>query len=245
MQAHSLHGFFLNSAHTLRGLDQPFLMKKVQGAYTNISFGEVLSSIDAIASTLHDMGLRKGDRVAFILENSPEYILFDQACLKLGLVNASLYPTLSESEIEYILKDSESKAILVGTPFLLRRILGIDERGTSLQHIFTVFDTESQGKVMSAKNVIEHGKQKHSDYASTIQDIFNSIHEHDLASLIYTSGTTGVPKGVMLSHGNFMSNAKAAKTIVSNIGPDDVFLSFLPLCHVFERLATYYLSTYI
>ncbi|MFM8840101.1 MAG: AMP-dependent synthetase/ligase, partial [bacterium] len=245
MQAHSLHGFFLNSAHTLRGLDQPFLMKKVQGAYTNISFGEVLSSIDAIASALHDMGLRKGDRVAFILENSPEYILFDQACLKLGLVNASLYPTLSESEIEYILKDSESKAILVGTPFLLRRILTIDSRGTSLQKIITAYDAEAQDKVMSAKQVIEHGKAKSSEYASTIQDIFNSIHEHDLASLIYTSGTTGVPKGVMLSHGNFMSNAKAAKTIVSNIGPDDVFLSFLPLCHVFERLATYYLSTYI
>lgn len=245
MQAQSLHGFFLNSAHTLRGLNQPFLMRKVQGTYTNITFGEVLNSIDAIASALHDMGLSKGDRVAFILENSPEYILFDQACLKLGLVNASLYPTLSESEIEYILKDSESKAILVGTPFLLRRILGIDERGTSLQHIFTVFDTESQGKVMSAKNVIEHGKQKQSEYASTIQEIFNSIHEHDLASLIYTSGTTGVPKGVMLSHGNFMSNAKAAKTICGKIGPDDVFLSFLPLCHVFERLATYYLSTYI
>ena len=128
MQAQSLHGFFLNSAHTLRGLDQPFLMQKVQGTYTNITFGEVLNSIDAIAAALHDMGLRKGDRVAFILENSPEYILFDQACLKLGLVNASLYPTLSESEIEYILKDSDAKVILVGSPFLLRRILTIDSR---------------------------------------------------------------------------------------------------------------------
>jgi long-chain acyl-CoA synthetase len=245
MQAQSLHGFFLNSAHTLRGLDQPFLMQKIQGTYTNISFGEVLTSINAIASALHDMGLRKGDRFAFILENSPEYILFDQACLKLGLVNASLYPTLSESEIEYILNDSGSKAILVGSPFLLRRILSIDARGTSLQKIITAYDTEAQDKVISAKNVIEYGSQKVEEYASTIQDIFNSIHENDLASLIYTSGTTGVPKGVMLSHGNFMSNAKSAKTIVSNIGPDDVFLSFLPLCHVFERLATYYLSTYI
>jgi long-chain acyl-CoA synthetase len=236
MQAQSLHGFFLNSAHTLRGLDQPFLMQKIQGTYTNISFGEVLTSINAIASALHDMGLRKGDRVAFILENSPEYILFDQACLKLGLVNASLYPTLSESEIEYILNDSGSKAILVGSPFLLRRILSIDARGTSLQKIITAYDIEAQDKVISAKNVIEYGTLKVQEYASTIQDIFDSIHENDLASLIYTSGTTGVPKGVMLSHGNFMSNAKAAKTIVSNIGPDD---------HVFERLATYYLSTYI
>ena len=233
MQAQSLHGFFLNSAHTLRGLDQPFLVKKVQGIYTNISFGDILTSIDAIASALHDMGLRKGDRVAFILENSPEYIIFDQACLKLGLVNASLYPTLSESEIEYILNDSEAKAILVGTPFLLRRILAIDSRGTSLQTIITAYDIEAQDKVMSAKQVIEHGKAKSSEYATAIQDIFNSVHEHDLASLIYTSGTTGVPKGVMLSHGNFMSNAKAAKTIVSNIGPDDLFFSFLPLFHFF------------
>ncbi|MFZ9813722.1 MAG: AMP-dependent synthetase/ligase [Candidatus Kapaibacteriota bacterium] len=246
MNAHSLHGFFLHSAHTLRGLDKPFLMQKKDGSYKDISFGEVLHSINAIASALHDMGLRKGDRVAFILENSPEYILFDQACLKLGLVNASLYPTLSESEIEYILNDSGSKAILVGSPFLLRRVLSIDARGTSLQTIITAFESnESHEKVISAKNMIEKGKQKESEYASAIQDIFTSVTENDLASLIYTSGTTGVPKGVMLSHGNFMSNAKAAKTIVSNIGPDDVFLSFLPLCHVFERLATYYLSTYI
>lgn len=246
MNAHSLHGFFLHSAHTLRGLDKPFLMQKKDGSYKDISFGEVLHSINAIASALHDMGLRKGDRVAFILENSPEYILFDQACLKLGLVNASLYPTLSESEIEYILNDSGSKAILVGSPFLLRRVLTIDARGTSLQTIITAFESnESHEKVISAKNIIEKGKQKESEYASAIQDIFTSVTENDLASLIYTSGTTGVPKGVMLSHGNFMSNAKAAKTIVSNIGPDDVFLSFLPLCHVFERLATYYLSTYI
>jgi long-chain acyl-CoA synthetase len=246
MNAHSLHGFFLHSAHTLRGLDKPFLMQKKDGSYKDISFGEVLHSINAIASALHDMGLRKGDRVAFILENSPEYILFDQACLKLGLVNASLYPTLSESEIEYILNDSGSKAILVGSPFLLRRVLSIDARGTSLQTIITAFESnESHEKVISAKNIIEKGKQKESEYASAIQDIFTSVTENDLASLIYTSGTTGVPKGVMLSHGNFMSNAKAAKTIVSNIGPDDVFLSFLPLCHVFERLATYYLSTYI
>ena len=246
MNAHSLHGFFLHSAHTLRGLDKPFLMQKKDGSYKDISFGEVLHSINAIAAALHDMGLRKGDRVAFILENSPEYILFDQACLKLGLVNASLYPTLSESEIEYILNDSGSKAILVGSPFLLRSVLTIDARGTSLQTIITAFESnESHEKVISAKNIIEKGKQKESEYASAIQDIFTSVTENDLASLIYTSGTTGVPKGVMLSHGNFMSNAKAAKTIVSNIGPDDVFLSFLPLCHVFERLATYYLSTYI
>ncbi|MFM7158375.1 MAG: AMP-binding protein, partial [Bacteroidota bacterium] len=150
--------------------------------------------------------------------------------MKLGLVNASLYPTLSESEIEYILNDSGSKAILVGTPFLLRRVLAIDARGTSLQKIITAYDIkEEHEKVISAKQIIEHGKHKASEYAPAIQEIFASVLEDDLASLIYTSGTTGVPKGVMLSHGNFMSNAKAAKTIVSNIGPEDIFLSFLPL----------------
>ncbi len=128
----------------------------------------------------------------------------------------------------------------------MRRILAIDARGTTLQTIITAFDTkEVPEKVISAKQIIEHGKQKASEYESVIQDIFNAVKEDDLSSLIYTSGTTGVPKGVMLSHGNFMSNAKAAKTIVSNIGPEDVFLSFLPLCHVFERLGTYYLCTFI
>ena len=192
------------------------------------------------------MGLRKGDCVAFILENCPEYIYFDQACMKLGLVNASIYPTLSETEIEYIIRDCGAKAIIIGSPFLLRRIININSKGTSLERLYTSFETTEQySSLMTIQSAIKSGALIASEHKNEIEHIFQSVQKDDLASLIYTSGTTGVPKGVMLTHNNFISNAKAATTIVREIGPDDVFLSFLPLCHVFERLATYYLCTFI
>ena len=245
MNTHSLHHLFLNAAFSLRNPEAVFLRYKKDGLYHDITFQEALDKIDAIAGSLYEMGLRKGDCVAFILENCPEYIYFDQACMKLGLVNASIYPTLSEKEIEYILRDSVAKAIVIGSPFLLRRIINIDSKGTSLERLYTSFETTEQySSLMTIQSAIKSGTLIAREHKNDIEHIFQSVQKDDLASLIYTSGTTGVPKGVMLTHNNFISNAKAATTIVREIGPDDVFLSFLPLCHVFERLATYYLCTF-
>jgi len=245
MNTHSLHHLFLNSAFSLRNPEAGFLRYKKDGSYHDITFQEALEKIDAIAGSLYEMGLRKGDCIAFILENGPEYIYFDQACMKLGLVNASIYPTLSEKEIEYILRDCGAKAIVIGSPFLLRRIINIDSKGTSLERLYTSFDTSEQyPTLMTIQSAITSGALFALEHNNEIERIFQSVQKDDLASLIYTSGTTGIPKGVMLTHDNFISNAKAATTIVREIGPEDVFLSFLPLCHVFERLATYYLCTF-
>ncbi len=246
MELKSLHHFYLNSAHHIHTPEHSFLKHRVNGVYTDISYAQTTEKINAISSYLLNLGLKKGDRVAFIVENSPEYIFFDQACMQLGLINASIYPTLTEGEVAYILKDSGSMAIIVGTPFLLKRILKIDAQGTSLIKIITVFDQNDENpKTISLNQVLEEGKLLYPKLQNDIEAALNSIEPHDLASLIYTSGTTGVPKGVMLSHRNFMSNCIAAQTQVSAINKDDLFLSFLPLCHVYERLATYYLSTYI
>jgi long-chain acyl-CoA synthetase len=246
MELKSLHHFYLNSANTLNSPQRVFMKYKAGNAYQDISYRETSEKIDAICGYLYQLGLQKGDRVAFIIENSPEYIFLDQACMKLGLVNASIYPTLTEGEVEYILKDSGSKVIIVGTSFLMKRILKIDANGTDLLKIITAFDDPPENpKVTSLSEVLRSGKSLYETSASQINNMLDSVGPNDLASLIYTSGTTGVPKGVMLSHNNFMSNCVAAKAVVSIINKDDIFLSFLPLCHVYERLATYYLSTYI
>ncbi len=246
MESKSLHHFFLNAAFTINKPQRTFLKYKVNNSYQEISFLEASEKINAISSYLMQIGLQKGDRVAFILENSPEYIFADQACMKLGLINASIYPTLTEGEVEYILNDSGSKVIIVGTPFLLKRILKIDSKGTNLEKIITLFESkESSAKVVWLGEVLEKGNELYPSLLEKIEEALNAVTPDDLATLIYTSGTTGVPKGVMLSHGNFMSNCIAARKVVSVINEHDVFLSFLPLCHVYERLATYYLSTYV
>jgi long-chain acyl-CoA synthetase len=246
MELKSLHHFFLNAAHVIHDPGHTFLKHKLSKDYIDISYAEAAEKINAISGYLHSIGMRKGDRIAFIIENSPEYIYLDQACMQLGLVNASIYPTLTEAEVEYIIKDSGSKLIIAGSPFLLKRILKIDARGTELQKIITNFETnEDHQKVISLSKVIASGKETYPKLKNEIDIILNNIQVNDLATLIYTSGTTGVPKGVMLSHMNFMSNCVAAKTVVSAINENDIFLSFLPLCHVYERLATYYLSTFI
>ncbi len=246
MEVKSLHHFLLRAAHEINTPDRVFMKYKSGEEYIDISYKEALREINAVAVSLYRLGLRKGDRVAFILENSPEYIIFDQACMMLGLINASIYPTHTENEVEYILKDSGSKAIIVGTAFLLKRILRIDGKGTDLIRIYTAFEPSTpHPKVQSLSSAIAAGAAEYEALKGELEAMLNAVAPSDLASLIYTSGTTGVPKGVMLSHNNFMSNAIAAQTIVRDIDNRDVFLSFLPLCHVYERLATYYLSTYV
>jgi long-chain acyl-CoA synthetase len=250
MKFKSLHYVLLNAANKINNPGRVFLRYKKGNQYQDISYRESLEKINAISAFLHHSGLRKGDRVAFILENSPEYIFMDQACMKLGLINASIYPTLSEGEVEYILDDSGAKAIIVGTPFLLKRIIKIDDKKKlPLQLIITSFSSqgapENHPKVISLDKVIDSGRANFETYKKELDEALESVEGDDLSTLIYTSGTTGVPKGVMLSHKNFISNMDAALIIVSKLYNTDVFLSFLPICHVYERLATYYLSTYI
>src|SRR5476651_261081 len=99
-----------------------FMIHKVGNDWVEITYREALDKIDAISAYFLDIGIKKGDRLALIMENGPDYIYYDQALQQIGAVNTSIYPTLSETEIEYILNDSEARTILVGTPFLLRKV---------------------------------------------------------------------------------------------------------------------------
>lgn len=225
-----------------------FLMHKVKESWVEISYKQALDTADAISAYFLEIGIKKGDRLALIIDNSVDWVYYDQGVQQIGAVNVSVYPTLSESEIEYILNDSSAKTILAGNPFLFRKILKVANNCPELQRIIPVFDDYEKylperginAGVISFENLIIEGKNALERQEKKIDEARESVMSSDLASLIYTSGTTGIPKGVMLTHSNFVQNVKFCLEQIPVINENDLFLSFLPLSHVFERTATYH-----
>jgi len=225
-----------------------FMTHKVGDAWAEISYRQALEKIDAVSAWFLEMGIKKGDRLALIIENGPDYVYYDQALQQIGAVNTSIYPTLSEAEIEYILNDSGARTILVGNPFLLRKVSKIANNCPELVRIIPAFDDyeKNLGKatlncgVIGFKSLIEEGRAIIEQYHSAIMIAREAIMPSDLSCLIYTSGTTGTPKGVMLTHHNLVENVRVSLIQIPNIESSDLFLSFLPLSHVFERTATYH-----
>jgi long-chain acyl-CoA synthetase len=241
----SLHYFLRNAAHNIKTPESTFLLEKVKNEYHVITYAEVFEQLNAISAFLYSKGYQKGDKAALIIENCPEYISFDQGLMQLGMINVSIYPSLSESEIQYILNDSEAVVILVGTPFLLKKINKIRANCPFLKYVITAFDDKKSDDSHTFEEMVTEGKSLYPSLKNDIEKQLESVTADDLSCLLYTSGTTAKPKGAMLSHGNFMSNVIMAIDLMPIVTKDYRFLSFLPLCHVYERTATYYLSTYV
>ncbi|TAG99938.1 MAG: long-chain fatty acid--CoA ligase [Sphingobacteriales bacterium] len=240
-----------NVVQNLHQASATFMLTKVNNQWQEISYQQTLNNADYIAAYLLSIGIKKGDCLALIVENSPEYVYFDQALQQIGCINTSIYPTLPEADIAYILNDSGCKAILVGNPFLLKKITFIANNCENLIRIIPVFDdfkiADNLGLnagVVNLNSVLNEGKLKLNEYQSTINQIREAVSPFDISSLIYTSGTTGVPKGVMLTHSNFIENVKSSLKQIPIIDKEDTFLSFLPLSHIFERTATYHICCY-
>jgi long-chain acyl-CoA synthetase len=241
----SLHYFLRNAANNIKTPESIFLLKKNKEKYEGVTYKEVIEKTNAISAFLLNKGYKKGDKAALIVENCPEYICFDQGLMQLGMINVSIYPTLSEAEVEHILNDSQAVVILVGTPFLLKKINKIKGNCPHLKYIITLFEDQKSDETIQFDSMVEEGKKSYPSLKNNIEEQLNSVTSDDLACLLYTSGTTSKPKGAMLTHGNFMSNVIAAVELMPLVTKEYRFLSFLPLCHVYERTATYYLSTYV
>lgn len=241
----SLHYFLRNAAHNIKSPESPFLLKKTKDSYESITYAEVLDQVNAISAYLLHRGFKKGDKAALLLDNCPEYLAFDQALMQLGIVNVSIYPTLSEGDIAYILNDSNSKVILVGTPFLMKKVNRIKGECPDLKHVIALFEDHKTPGAFTYQEMVEEGRSFYPSLKEQIEQQLESVTPDDLSCLLYTSGTTGKPKGAMLSHDNFMSNVIMAVTQIPVVNKEYRFLSFLPLCHVYERTCTYYLSTYV
>lgn len=225
----------------------PYLLAKRDGAYRPHTYREIAEQVRQFSLGLMALGAEPGDHVALLSENRPEWAIADLALQAAGMVNVPLFATLPPPQIEYILCDSEAKYLLVSTEKQLQKAYAIRDRLPNLRRII-VFDELPAGiadeGVLQFREVLNRGAEYGEAHSHLYEQRQAAVRPHDLATIIYTSGTTGHPKGAMLSHWNCMSNVEACCQAI-DIGPDDVFLSFLPLSHVFERTVSHYLPMFL
>lgn len=207
--------------------------------YQNITWNELQSHVIKISASLRQFGIKRGDRVALLSENRPEWVYADLAILSVGAVVVPLYPTSSPKEAEYIIGNSESKVLFLSTDIQFQRLKSIL---TSVEKIIIFDSVEITEPRITALERLLHLKSFDTQSArAQFEADVAQVKLDDPATIIYTSGTTGPPKGVVLSHRNFLINCYDAKEALP-LSEEDVFLSFLPLSHVFERMGGYYLS---
>lgn len=220
---------------------KPCLMQKVDGKYQGISYKEVYDNTEALAFGLLAMGVKRDDKVAIIGENRPEWVYSDMAIIGVGAINVPLYPISTSDSIQYILNDSESVGVIVSNKFHMNKVLKVKDKLSKLKFIIVMNneDVSEFDNVYNLSQAQKLGEEFKRENPNMFKDNLKIADKDALATIIYTSGTTGEPKGVMLTHYNIMSNVISAHKCF-DIGEKDVFLSFLPLCHVFERMAGYY-----
>ncbi|MDX1530603.1 MAG: long-chain fatty acid--CoA ligase [Rhodothermales bacterium] len=225
-----------------RGSNKPALAYRDRQtkAWTDISWEALHEQVMALAGYLHSQGVRTGDRVAVLAENRPEWVVTDLATQMLGAINVALYTTLPASQVAYILRDSGAKVFVVSTGIQLRKAEKVYADCPDLERVVAMAELRKDHPdyVQTWDEAMEAGRAYYAQHQGAIDGLHEAVGADDLCALIYTSGTTGNPKGVMLTHENFCSNAKAALDVI-HIGPEDEHLSFLPLCHAFERTAGY------
>lgn len=205
---------------------------KANGEWKKVPTQEVIDTGNKVSLSLLKLGVKPQDKVALVSNNRPEWNMVDLGILQIGAVNVPVYPTISEHEYKFIFNDAEIKYAIVSDKNLANKIASIKAEVPSLQDIFT-FDKVEGFKHFS--DFLEIGKG--GDVAE-IEKLKASVAPETLATIIYTSGTTGNPKGVMLSHNNIVSNIKAVLPALPLQSSMRV-LSFLPLCHIFERVVVY------
>jgi len=208
--------------------------------WVDIDWDELRHSVNAMTGYLHSCGVRPGDRVAILSENRPEWAIADLATQFLGAVNVSLYTSLPPTQVAYIVKDSGAKVFFVSTGIQLKKAEKVFDECPDLERVVAMsYLRKEHGDFVTSWDSAEAaGRDYWSEHSESIRPLAAAIEPEDVSALIYTSGTTGSPKGVMLTHNNFSSNVKAALARVP-FNEDDHHLSFLPLCHSFERTAGY------
>lgn len=208
------------------------LAYKEEGIWRKYSTKECVDIINQVSRAFIKYGIQKDDKIAIVSDSRPEWNFADLGMLQIGAVNVPVYPTISEADYKFIFNDAEVKIAFVSNMELFQKLSNIKSEVPTLKDIYTFV------KVPGAKHWTEFLELGKDGDQGKVDELKAGVKEDDLATIIYTSGTTGTPKGVMLSHKNVVSNVKATVVRIPIEGNHRV-LSFLPLCHIFERMVCY------
>jgi len=222
--------------------DEEFIFTKTGDSYSGITRLELFNGILNIYDFFRKQDLSGGDKIAIISENRIEWILSDFACMLNKLITVPIYTTLSSESIKYILNNAEVKICCVSNLLQLDKVLAIKDEVPSLRNIiiFNESTKSSSLPILKISSILKEGRMMDiKDVINRIEQINEKLDENDVITIIYTSGTTGIPKGVMLTHKNIYSNLISCSKLLP-ITIDDVFLSYLPYSHIYERTAGYY-----
>ena len=216
--------------------------KRQQGVWRGWSWKEYYDTAKALGLGLHRLGIRKGDRVALLSENRLEWIAADMGIIGIGACSVPIYVTLLAQEVAYIIDNSGSKVFIAENQAAAQKALDQIDRCPALEKIVVI---ETQGcdlshpMLLSFEDLIRLGRTQEAEEPGWFEKLTDAVETDDLATLVYTSGTTGPPKGAMISHGNILTVFAGLDAVVPAY-ETDVTVPFLPLCHVFERVAGHF-----
>ncbi|GAB3721366.1 long-chain fatty acid--CoA ligase [Hymenobacter agri] len=209
------------------------LAAKIDGQWVPVSSQQLQDQANLVSLGLVSLGLKRGDKVAIISMNRPEWMMADFGISQIGATSVPMYPSITVEDYKYIFTDAGVRAVFVADKKLFEKVHeAIEGLEIPAANVFT-FDKVEGARHFS--ELLELGKKGN---AADLEPLKAAVEPDDLLTLIYTSGTTGKPKGVMLTHDNILSNCRNSQRFVP-VTKDDKALSFLPLCHIFERMVTY------
>ncbi|MBP7498109.1 MAG: long-chain fatty acid--CoA ligase [Bacteroidales bacterium] len=210
------------------------LAGKIEGKWHTYSTEKYIEMSDTLSYAFMKLGIEKGDKIATISNNRPEMNCVEMGILQAGAIHVPVYPTISESDYKFILEHSDAKILIFSDEEIYKKIKSVLDGINNIKYVFCFKKINNYATFDELINLGNENRQK-----EELEIIKTSVKSNDVALIIYTSGTTGFPKGVMLTHNNLISNFITCSSVPRNMGLGNKALSFLPMCHAYEKMCNY------